>query len=555
MRLPIGYDDFRKVIDNKLDFVDKTLFAKDVIDDTAEVILITRPRRFGKTFNLSMLRYFFADKVNGQSTQELFDGLKIAQSGAQYMQHQGQHPAIFLTFKDVKETSFDAAYASICKLMSQIYLEHEELLESPNLTSQQKIIYKKVMEEQAAEVDIRSALKDLTHYLYRHHGKKPVVLIDEYDAPIQSGYLHGYYPKIVSFMQSLLGAALKTNSYLHKAVLTGILRISKESLFSGLNNLKVYSLLNKRYAKYFGFTETEVEQLLIKAKLQQLHDEIKKWYNGYQIGEETVYNPWSIVNCLQEEGSLKPYWVNTSDNALIKNLLVQTSGEFKKQFELLLQKKPIEKIIDENFVFDDMVKDESAAWSLLLMAGYLKVTDSLQTDQGLRCVLEIPNREINNLYRGIIERWLSNGYGVEWYNRFLQHLLEGNVIAFEEALTHILQQTISVHDTAKQPEAFYHGLMLGFTASLNQKEYEVKSNHESGYGRYDIVLIPQNKQRLGIILEIKITKEDDLQKTAEQALDQIDKQQYEAELKQRGISHILKIGIAFKGKKLALLYR
>lgn len=419
MKLPIGYSDFRAIIDNKFNFVDKSLLIREVIEDSAQVILITRPRRFGKTLNLSMLHYFFAAEAYGESTKGLFANLNITEH-AEYMQHQGRYPVIFLSLKDVKDHNFETAYANLCEVMRQLYSEFPYLRESELLAEDEKAVYKSIVQKLAKPEDISASLRNLCKYLARYHGVKPWLLIDEYDTSIQSGFLHGYYDEITGFMRNFFGAGLKDNPYLHKAVITGILRISKESLFSGLNNLKVYSLLNKKYGEYFGFTETEVNHIFAEAKLDQDPKIIKEWYNGYQFGEVVVYNPWSIVNCVVEKGLIQPYWVNTSDNALIKQILVNSSESFKAQFEKLLLGQSNERLVDENVVFADLQKNENAIWSLLLMAGYLKVISYQITERGeFHCELRIPNKEIRFIYCQIIENWLSNGYGIEWYDKFL----------------------------------------------------------------------------------------------------------------------------------------
>lgn len=561
MDLPIGYDNFQEVVTQKLTFVDKSLLIKEFLDDRGtKVALITRPRRFGKTLNLSMLQHFFAAEVNGKPTQNLFAGLKIMQQGETYLQHQGKYPVVSLNFKDIKDRGFNTVYANLRGLLSRAYNDHIAVLSSSKLTSVQKQNFESVLEGTADEARIKSSLLNLTDCLFQHYGEQAILLIDEYDTPIQSGYVYGYYHEIVDVMRHLFSAGLKGNPYLYRAVLTGILRISKESLFSGLNNLKVYSLLNPRYSEYFGFTEAEVNHLFAAANVVNDPGQIKEWYNGYKMGTHVIYNPWSIVNCISELGVLKPYWVNTSDNQLVKDLLIQSSTKFKQEFELLLEDMAVEKLIDENFVFPELKGNESAVWSLLLMTGYLKVVSSEETLQGTVCQLQIPNLEIRNLYRQIIEQWLSNGKGVQWYNEFLNHLLTGNVDEFKDNLKNILLQTVSVHDVTQEPEAFYQGLMIGLTASLDKHHYEKKSNKESGLGRYDIAIIPKDLSKLSIILELKSVKspknENDLesllQKTAKQALTQIELTEYNAEFKQRGVTNVLKIGLAFSGKKFCV---
>ncbi len=563
MKLPIGYDDFRKIIDNEFSIVDKSLFIKDIVDNASEVILITRPRRFGKTLNLSMLRYFLAPEVYGESTQGLFNGLYIQNEKELCKQHQAHYPVVFVSFKDIKDHSFDVAYKRLAKLMSEVYSEYRYLLSSTKLYEEDKKYFRSVLAEELTNyADLESSLKNLTRYLHQHHAIKPWLLIDEYDTPIQSAYLNGYYEEMIGMMRGLFGAALKTNPYLFKAVLTGILRVSKESLFSGLNNIKVYSMLNPRYGNYFGFTEEETLSILKQSELPVSPEIIRSWYNGYQIGDSTVYNPWSIVNCVHDQGMLKPYWVNTSDNALIKKLLIKSTTEFKEQLELLLDEKPVEKIIDENFVYGDLITNhKSGAWSLLFMTGYLKAISSIETEQGFKCNLMIPNREVRSLYRQIVEQWLSNGHGIEFYNKFLADLLKGHLPGINTGLETIMQQTASTYDVSKEPEAFYHGLLLGLIASIDRNQYELKSNRESGSGRYDIAIIPKDTTIPGIIIELKrymklgaVDNIDEmLQKNAFDALKQIEKRNYPSEYAARGIKNLIKMGIAFSGKQFKIL--
>jgi hypothetical protein len=567
MRLPIGESDFREIIDGGFDFVDKSLFIPEILQG-AKVVLITRPRRFGKTLNMSMLRYFFAKEVHGQSTKDLFKDLEVSQERDDVLQHQSKYPVIFLTFKDVKEDSFESAYKKIYRLIIDVYSEFSYLLESSSLLSEQKEYFKSIWKQKAHQADLEHSLKALTNLLFQHHGIKPIILIDEYDTPIQSGYLQGYYDKIIAFFRNFFGAALKDNPYLFKAVLTGILRVSRESLFSGLNNLKVHSVLHPQLSSFFGFTEDEVNQLLNKAGFHDKADDIKHWYNGYQMGDTVLYNPWSMVNCIEDGGVLKPFWVNTSDNILIKDLLLKSSVNFKDKFETLLHGTPVERVVDENFVFPDLQKNrESAIWSLLLMTGYLTIRACAETNRGPVCQLAIPNQEIRNLYQVIIEKWLANGYGLEWYEEFLNHLLNGDMEEFQSGLRHIMEHIVSVHDVGKkEPESFYHGLMIGLTASLaGDKRYETRSNRESGYGRYDYLILARDSNKLSILLEFKQVplptgkKESAeiqvlLDKAAQEALQQIDQQVYCAELKQRGLTNILKIGLAFSGKRFGMAY-
>lgn len=563
MQLPIGYDIFSELIERQLDFVDKTMLIKELLDDKfTKIAVITRPRRFGKTLNLTMLRCFLAAQVRGKSTRGMFDRLKIAKAGSQYMQHQGQYPVIFLTLKSIKEKSYDYAYRTLLHLLSDLYQEHDIVLTNPHLKATQKSFFEAVLNKTVNPAEVKFALKNLSECVELHYGVKPWILIDEYDTPMQAAYLNGYWEEMADLMRGLFVEGFKTNDSLNRAVITGILRIAKESLFSGVNNLKVYSVLNKEYSEHFGFTEPEVGSILKQSHLQDQLPEVQKWYNGYQVGKTIIYNPWSIVNFVHDQ-EFKPYWVNTSDNQLIRTLLTRSSDEFKEQFESLLQEKPIEKLISEHTVFSDLTTNTEAAWSLLLMSGYLKVTSHRASRDGTLYTLAIPNWEVRSLYQQIIKTWLSGTHGVQWYNQFLEYLLSGNVERFSLDLERLMEQTASVHDFAQNPEAFYHGFMMGLTASLHYDErYELYSNRESGYGRYDYMILSKVPDRYTVILEFKRVKPMDdlaklemtLDKTAQDALQQIENQQYLAQAKQCHCSKILKLGLAFSGKHFKLHY-
>ena len=557
--LPASCEDFRTLIDKKLLFVDKTLLIKEFIDNKgSQVNLITRPRRFGKTLNLSMLHYFFAKKVKNKPTEGLFDGLKISGAGEQYMAHQGQYPVIFLTFKDIQSENFQEMLDELKILMEELYELYIHLLDSPRLTKNQKKYFQAVLDQEITDVQLKKALFKLTKYLYMHYQKEVIVLIDEYDAPIQASYFNNYYQEAIEMMRGLLGACLKTNPYLERALLTGITRVSKESLFSGLNNLKVYSLLNKKYQDHFGFTEKEVNMLVDKMGYQGKLAEMKAWYNGYTVGDTTLYNPWSIISCLDNDGLIENYWLNTSGNELIKKLLINSSGDFKEDFEQLLRGESIRQSIREDMVFGDLKSDESLIWSLFFVAGYLKIVASSeeQEDESISCELKIPNQEIRIFYSSLIKKWLRGDKSLKWYNTFIKYLLVGNVEKFEADLKQVLVNVASAYDVAPSPEVFYHGLVLGLVITLNH--YEIKSNRESGKGRYDIAVIPRDPQVLGLLFELKSVEETTtdatLVKQAQKALQQIDDKNYVAEFRQRGIHKVLKIALVFKGKDFQLKY-
>ena len=556
MRWPIGGSDFAEMVDKRLDFVDKTLFIKEIFDNPGiKVTVITRPRRFGKTLNLSMLRCFLAAEVDGRTTQHLFKGLKIAELGDQYMQYQGKYPVIFISFKDVKDHDYESTYANLCCLIANVYNEHYYLLSSLQLTASEKKVFLLIAEGNASLANVRGSLANLSRYLYKHHGVKPWILIDEYDSPIQAGYLHGYYDSIIQVMRGLFGTAFKDNPFVEKVIITGILRVSKESLFSGVNNIKVYSTFNTEYSEHFGFTESEVEGLLQKANLKHCYTQIRQWYNGYQIGNSIIYNPWSVINCLQEKGLIRLYWANTSGNDLVKHLLAHGDETIKKELETIILGDSITALIDENLVFSDLEKNRDGLWSMLFFCGYLKATHTEFKEGKIQCELASPNQEITALYRDIIRSWLSDPLGYSQYLEFLLSLTAGRVDEFADRLQRYLIETLSIFDTSgREPEKFYHGFVLGMMVSLSET-HEVKSNYESGYGRYDVMLIPKDREQLGIILEFKTVREKktSLKQAARDALQQIIQRQYAAQLHQQGIHNILQIGLAFRGKQVFVL--
>jgi Predicted AAA-ATPase/PD-(D/E)XK nuclease superfamily len=555
MKLPIGYSDFGRIIRDKMEYVDKTLFIKEILDNShIQATIITRPRRFGKTLNLSMLRYFLSAEVDGQSTKDLFDGLKITEYPDAYMSHQGKYPVIFLTFKDIKSLTYEEAYSYFRHLISQLYDEHKYLLSSPQLTDHQRKNFLAILGKSADFGLLNNSLYDLTRYLNQHHGIKPWLLIDEYDSPIQASFFHGYYEQMISLMRGLLGSALKDNLFLERAVITGIMKVSKESLFSGLNNVMVYSLFNTKYSEHFGFTEAEVFGFLNKSQLNHLIPKIKHWYNGYQAGDTTLYNPWSIINCLDSGGELKLYWVNTSDNVLLEHLLARADSLMKIDIESLLHNESITALIDENISFKDLETSSDALWSLLVATGYLKVLHNEQKYALKQCELAVPNFEVLSLYQTLVQSWLIAPAGQGRYLAFLFSLTEGRIDEFSQYLQKYLLETMSVFDASgKEPEKFYHGFVLGLIVSLSDT-HEVQSNRESGYGRYDVILIPKDPEQLGIILEFKtVTSEkEDLEQAAQQAVQQITDRQYETVLIQKGIHRILKLGLAFHGKTVAV---
>ncbi len=575
MITPIGVSDFRTLIEykdlngNPYLFIDKSMIVAEILF-SPHVTLITRPRRFGKTLNMSLLHHFFSKEVMGKPTGHLFKNLEISKH-PRCMQYQGKYPIIFLSFKEIKGNHFEKAYEDLKEIIRQAYKEHERTIyESINLTESDKEDYLAILNRKASDSLINISLKNLTQYLTKVYGVKPIILIDEYDTPIQTAYLNKYYAQMVELMKGFLGYGLKDNPYLEKAVLTGILRVSKESIFSDLNHLKVYTLLDRRYGEFFGFTEQEVITLLEKSKLissnkeqgsqdSQSLQEVRSWYNGYQAGDLVIYNPWSIINYIEEKGKLKSYWVNTSANALIKTILIKSPNTFKIELEALFQGKTVEKLISEHFVFEYLDSNENALWSLLFMSGYLKATPIQTVSQGSICQLSIPNKEVSDLFQTFIAEWLSGVNNSLLFNHFLSELLQGEMEHFEERLQNILLVTCSVHDVkGKNPEKFYHGFLLGLLSGIDKRHYTIDSNKEAGFGRFDIIIAPILPQQLGIIIELKSIEQESpiaLKKAAIDALHQIEALQYDKTALLKHTSRLLKIGIAFSAKELAIVHK
>lgn len=549
--LPIGISDFQKLINGKYQFADKSMFIKEIINDSTEVILITRPRRFGKTLNLSMLYYFLH---YSSANKELFEDLEVSKDIAFCQQHQNQYPVILISFKEIKQKNFTEAYSNIITLISGLYKSHRYLLEGDLLYSDEKNIFNEIINEKASQTHITYSLSLLSEYLERKFHQKPIILIDEYDTPIQTSYLKDYYESMIELMRGILGAGLKDNKFLGKAVVTGITRVAQESLFSGVNNLSVYSLLREKLGQYFGFTEEEVLKLLSDNQVTVTINRIKEWYNGYQIGKYTLYNPWSILSCIDHNGELKPYWLNTSSNDLVTELLDKVDYSVKGEFALLLQGKTIEKPLLENLVFPELKEKEEAVWSLLLYAGYLNVSSSEIKGFQLMAQVSIPNREVMYVYDGIVAGWFRKGTSLDSYKKFIQSLKLGEIAIFKKYLSEILDIGSYFDFNKNTPERVFHSFMLGLTVGLKD-EYIIQSNQEAGLGRFDVVFIPKNKQLKGILLEFKTSdKIDLLLDKAQEALEQIKDKQYFKTFIQHDIKNILAIGLAFCGKQIELVY-
>jgi len=553
MKLPIGISDFKKLIEANYQFADKTLFIKDIIDDGAGVILITRPRRFGKTLNMSMLNYFL--NQNQKDKPNLFENLEIAKDGEFCETHQNKYPVIFVSFKDIKEASYQNTFYAMSSLISSVYSQHRYLLEGGALYEDEKSRFNRILNNQADTTELQNSLQRLSEYLNRYFGVPVIVLMDEYDTPIQEAYFRGYYAELVPFMRGLLGQLLKDNSNVNKAILTGITRVSQESLFSGLNHLRVYTLLNEKYGQYFGFTEDEVVRLIDKTGYEVSINSIKEWYNGYQVGKYILYNPWSIINCLSNDGRLEPYWLNTASNELIATLLSKADPSVKYKFEELLQGKVITQSLMVNLVFTDLEKREEALWSLLLYAGYLKVLSSEVLESRFVAQIAIPNREVSFAYHKIVEDWFSTAINLESYDRFIKTIIDGDIDRFKAYIGAYIMQSGSYFDfNANTPEQIFHAFILGMVVGL-RKTYIIQSNAETGFGRCDVMLIPKDSSKQAILLEFKTAKAPELLlDRANEGLEQIKDKSYIEILHQHHIKSATAIGLAFCGKEVEMAH-
>lgn len=549
-KLPIGLSDFKRLMEDNYYYVDKSIFIQEIIDHGGIVTLIPRPRRFGKTLNLSMLRHFFEKKE--KDTSYLFKDLNIWKAGEEYREKQGKFPVIYLTFKDVKDNNWKSCFESIKSIINELYGYHNYLTESKLLKDFEKEEFYSILSNKADESVYSLSLKKLSSYLEKYHNQKIILLIDEYDTPMQSGYTYKYYDDVINFMRKFLSAGLKDNESIEKGVLTGILRIAKESIFTGMNNLGVYTVLDDKFSDKFGFTDDEVSELLNYFHSEYNIVETRNWYNGYIFGETIIYNPWSILNFIDRpKGGFTPYWVNTSSNDLVKDLLSRSSNAVKLDLELLITGNSIRKEIRTDIVFGEIEKSSETLWSFLLFCGYLKVLKKEYVNKKLVCELQIPNKEVEYLYESIILQWFERSIQNDKLEMMLKSLTNGDIKTFGKILQEFVINSMSYLDpTGIESEKVYHAFVLGLLLSLHQS-YEIKSNRESGLGRYDVMLIPKDVTKKGIVMEFKKVDHDDketIDDTIKLALAQIEEKKYEAELIEKGVADILKLGIAFDGK-------
>ena len=537
--LGIGIEDFKEIIYENCYYIDKTMYIEDLIKDKSKIKLFTRPRRFGKTLNMLTLKYFF-DIENKEENRKLFKNLYIEKS--EYFKEQGQYPVIFISLKGLKEKTWENCFNEIKALISKLYNEFEfikKVLNESELNIFDKIWLKK------DDGEYTNALKNLTSFLYKYYKKEVILLIDEYDAPLINAYEYGYYDEVILFFKVFYGEALKTNLYLKTGIMTGIIRVIKAGIFSDLNNLKIYSILDKEYSDFFGFTQEEVKKALEDFNIEYELPDVKSWYDGYKFGNSEVYNPWSILNFLQHR-ELEAYWVKTSSNFLIKEALKNVNLDVKESLENLFNGENVEEVITGNSDLSSLLSYHDI-WELLLFSGYLTINKKI--DKKLYS-LRLPNREIKELFK---DEFIDISFGESQFIKTMESLKRNKLEDFEKNLQKILLNSTSYQDTKN--EDFYHGLILGMTLYLDS-QYYVTSNKESDLGRYDVTIEPKNKNNKGYILEFKVTKnEEDLEKEAKQAIEQIISKKYDISLKERGIKDIIILGVAFCGKLVKVSYQ
>ena len=544
--LPIGISDYIEA-STEYYYVDKTLLIRDFLDAKPKVSLFTRPRRFGKTLNMDMLRVFFEKTDN--DTSIYFKDKLIWECGSEYTKYQGKYPVIYLSFKDIKCRTWKETLEKISKLISWEFLRHIEIEKSERLNEYEKEQYVKIAKGSASEIEYQMGLQLLSQLLYKHYEKETVIIIDEYDTPIQQGYSCDFYPEIIGFMRNFFSGGLKDNRYLAYGFLTGILRVAKESIFSGLNNLKIYSVLDEDYSQYFGFTKAEMRELLSYYEFNDTYEEVCRWYDGYLFGETEIFNPWSVINYISEKCYPKAFWQATGSNDIIGDIITVATPEIMENLHKLLSGQSITSFVDTNVIYPEIQNNPYSICSFLLVAGYLKVVGRYPRHDGnYICELAIPNREITFVYaKEVLNKTQQNTLALS----IQQAVFSGNAEKIQENLEKFMIQSVASLDTGS--EAFYHGMMLGLCA-LFSNQYYVRSNREAGLGRFDIGLIPQHKLLPGFLLEFKYTKDEtkNLNDLAIEALEQIDEKKYDTEIQEYGIKRIVKIGIAFQGKNAVM---
>lgn len=547
--LPVGVSDYR-LASTEYYYIDKTMMLKDFIDERPMVTLFTRPRRFGKTLNMDMLRTFF-EKTN-EDTSKYFKDKKIWEQGEYYRSFQGKYPVIFITLKDVKHNSWDNTFANIGSIISSEYCRHSDLSKSPKLDKKQKDFYVKMVSEKFSAVDLERSLLYLSEMLKKHYGEGAVIIIDEYDTPIQSGHTNGFYDDVIAFMRNLLFGCFKDNKSLAFGFLTGILRVAKESIFSGLNNLTINSVLDNKYSEYFGFTANEVKEMAAYYSASDKFDEVCEWYDGYRFGKTDIFNPWSVINYFSNDCEPRAFWLSTGSNDIIGEIIKEADNEIYERLSSLVNGGSFTTYIDTSVIYPQIKNNPSSIYSFLLMAGYLKVVKSSVSISGdFMCEVALPNKEISLVYRKEILQKLENLIPQATAIAVEEAIFSGSGEKLRDIISNFLIQSVSAFDAAG--ENFYHGFMLGVCALFGNSY--VTSNRESGDGRYDIALSPKVSNLPGIIIELKAEKncnENELQELAKTALKQINDKKYDTELKSKGVKTIYKYGVAFSGKHVAV---
>lgn len=552
-RLLIGSSDYEYIIEQNGYFVDKTLFIKEILDSGYYILLIPRPRRFGKSLNLSMLRYYLdTDKKN---TASLFEPYKIWQAGEYYTSQLGKYPVIFLSMKEGKATTFEKSKAGIFSILRKVYLDFKWLLDKNILLEEEKDDFLKITKGIASSTIFENSLKNLSEYLHRYYGERAFVLMDEYDAPIHTGFQNGFYKEIIDLMKSIMSKTFKDNVHLHKGVITGILRVAKESIFSDLNNPGIFTILNYSFADKFGFTEKEVQKMLTYFQLEEHLSNVKTWYDGYKFGQvEHIYNPWSVINYISnhQEG-FRAHWANTSSDELIKSRIIEKNAtEVRTTIEGLTQGKTIEKTIDENIVFSDFYESKDILWSLLVFCGYLRPLKKVGRKD---YVLKVPNYEIQTLFQDIILEWLKTELKINerTLKAMARSLVKNKISDFKKYFNKVMQDTFSYFDVNTEPERVYQAYVLGLLGILSD-DYIIKSNRESGGGRYDIMLLPRKNHEYGVIIEVKQLAKDAsdkrIQAEISDALNQIKKNKYHKELDGHKVNNKIEMAMVFVGKSV-----
>ena len=547
----IGTSDFKKLRIKDYYYIDKTMYIKDILDNKSEIVLVTRPRRFGKTLNMSMLKYYF--DCTKKDSKELFQGLKILEKEEKYTSKLGYYPVIYVTLKDAGLMNYNLMMMQLKTIMMEVYYEHRYVLEKEEMSEGERKIFNRMLSAEANDIDIMNSLKILSKILYQYYNKPVILLIDEYDVPLQNAYIQGYYEEAVSFYRTFYGATFKDNPYLEKTVITGVSRIAKESIFSGANNFKVFTVLDDEFSDDFGITEEEMEKIIQDFGIEEDREEIKKWYDGYRIGNtEGIYNPWSILNYLTDK-KLMQYWVNTSSNDLIK-LVLKNSSTIKEKMERLLKDEEIEVPINLETIIVGIENNEDNIWGLMLGTGYLKVTEVVNLAEHIYKV-KLPNYEIKLLFQQIINDWFRNKVMGNDLKSILKDLVTLNLDEFERKFRVLVKEMFSYMDVGENTaENFYHAFVLGMLVGLKDTYY-VNSNRESGYGRYDIMLEPKDKNGNSFIMEFKVLddmEEKTIEDTIKNAKKQIEEKGYETNLREKGYRKITKMVYAFKGKEVKM---